>query len=263
MEYCEKGELFNRIIEEICLEDNEAAYYFYQLINGLEYMHKIGIVHRDLKPENLLINKNNILKIIDFGLSNYYDKNKLLSTPCGSPCYAAPEIISCQKYDGILVDIWNTGIVLYVMLCGSLPFNEKDRAELYKHKLKCQINFPEHLEKDALDLLKKILLNDPNKRITIEGIKKHPFYIKGRKEFIKKNPDLIKRLIRKKYENKNKKKERDSGKTEEKIRNTNIKKIMKVDREKRKMINHNLNVKNSDNNFLKIEKNNKNKINRK
>ena len=260
MEYCEKGELFNRIIEEICLEDNEAAYYFYQLINGLEYMHKIGIVHRDLKPENLLINKNNILKIIDFGLSNYYDKNKLLSTPCGSPYYAAPEIISCQKYDGILVDIWNTGIILYAMLCGSLPFNEKDRAELYKHKLKCQINFPEHLEKDALDLLKKILVNDPNRRISIEEIKKHPFYIKGRKEFIKMNPDLIKRL-RKKYVNRIQKKEIDFGKIEEKEGNKNIKKITKIDINKRKIIFPNLSFKGCDNNFIYRKKYNIRKLN--
>ena len=91
MEYCEKGELYNHIIEEICLNEKEASYYFYQLINGLEYLHKNGIVHRDLKSENLLINKNNILKIIDFGLSNYYDNRKLLSSRCGSP--------SCSRSD--------------------------------------------------------------------------------------------------------------------------------------------------------------------
>ena len=77
MEYCEKGELFNLIIDEIFLKENEAAYYFYQLINGIEYLHQKGIVHRDLKLKNLLLTKNNILKIIDFDLSNYYDKNKL------------------------------------------------------------------------------------------------------------------------------------------------------------------------------------------
>ena len=124
MEYCEKGELYDHIIEEICLNEKEAAYYFYQLINGLEYIHKNGIVHRDLKSENLLINKNNILKIIDFGLSNYYDSQKLLSTLCGSLSYAAPEMIKGKEYDGIMADIWSTGIILYAMLCGCLPFDD-------------------------------------------------------------------------------------------------------------------------------------------
>ena len=82
MEYCENGELFNLIVDETFLKENEAAYYFYQLINGIEYLHWKGIVHRDLKPENLLLTKNNILKIIDFDLSNYYDKNNPLSTSC-------------------------------------------------------------------------------------------------------------------------------------------------------------------------------------
>ena len=79
MEYCENGELFNLIVDETFLKENEAAYYFYQLINGVEYLHQKGIAHRDLKPENLLLTKNYILKIIDFDLSNYFDKNKTLS----------------------------------------------------------------------------------------------------------------------------------------------------------------------------------------
>ena len=142
MEYCEKGDLFEHIVDEICLDEKEAAYYFYQLINGLESLHKNGIVHRDLKPENLLINKNNILKIIDFGLSNYYENNKFLSTPCGSPCYAAPEMLSGTNYDGIPVDIWTTGIILYAMLCGCVPFDNEDRNILYKKIMKGKITYP-------------------------------------------------------------------------------------------------------------------------
>ena len=164
-EYCEKGELFNLIKENFCLEENEAAFYFFQLINGLEYIHKNGIVHRDLKPENLLITKNNILKLIDFGLSNYYDKNKLLSTPCGSPCYASPEVISGKNYDGTSVDIWNTGIILYVMRSGHLPFDDNIRADLYKKIVKCEMKFPEIFGEDVIDLLKKILVNNPKERI--------------------------------------------------------------------------------------------------
>ena len=84
MEYCSKGELFNYIVNKRRLNESEAAYFFYQLINGLEYIHSIGISHRDIKPENLLLTSNYILKIIDFGLSNYYEENlnKFLKTPC-------------------------------------------------------------------------------------------------------------------------------------------------------------------------------------
>ena len=192
MEYCEKGELYNHIIEEICLNEKEASYYFYQLINGLEYLHKNGIVHRDLKSENLLINKNNILKIIDFGLSNYYDNRKLLSSRCGSPSYAAPEVIEGKKYDGIMVDIWSTGIILYSMLCGCFPFNDDNKDILYEKIIKGHINYPDNLDEDAIDLIKKILVNEPKRRISLQNIKKHIFYQKGRKEFIKMYNNIIK-----------------------------------------------------------------------
>ena len=88
MEFCENGELFNYIVARQKLNEDESSYFFYQLINGLDYIHHKKIVHRDLKPENLLLGKGNILKIVDFGLSNNYEEEKLLSTPCGSPCYA-------------------------------------------------------------------------------------------------------------------------------------------------------------------------------
>jgi 5'-AMP-activated protein kinase catalytic alpha subunit len=83
----------------------------------------IIIIHkRDLKPENILINENKILKIIDFGLSNSYKNNVMLETPCGSPCYAAPEMLLGNKYSGLLIDIWSVGIILYAMIHGFLPF---------------------------------------------------------------------------------------------------------------------------------------------
>jgi len=254
-EYCEKGELFNLIREKFFLDDKEAAYYFYQLINGLESIHKHGIVHRDLKPENLLITKNNILKIIDFGLSNYYDKNKLLSTPCGSPCYASPEVISGKNYDGTLVDIWNTGIILYVMLCGHLPFNDDIRADLYKKIVKCEMKFPEIFGEDVIDLLKKILVNNPKERISIKEIKKHSFYLKGKKVFFKMNPDLIKRL-KKKYSNKIQEKNIDFGRKELKEENYKIK---KNGGKKRKIISKSLKVKVNENN-LENSQYNSNKI---
>ena len=183
MEYCEKGELYDYIVEKRKLKEEEAAYFYFQLINGLEYIHSKNIVHRDLKPENLLITNNNILKIIDFGLCNYYDINKLLSTPCGSPSYASPEMVSGNKYDGILIDIWCTGIILFAMLFGYLPFEAEDNYSLFKKIIKCEINYPKNISKTALDLMEKILVAEPEKRINISQIKKHPFYLEGKKIF--------------------------------------------------------------------------------
>ena len=194
MEFCEKGELFNYITKNIRLDENESAYYFYQLINGLEYLHSLNIAHRDLKPENLLLTKNNILKIIDFGLSNFSHMNKLLTTPCGSPCYASPEVVGGKKYDGNLIDIWATGIILFVMLCGALPFEGQTNEILFKKILQCKIEFPDYLSDISIDLLTKILEPNPEKRIPLKEIKKHLFYLKGREIFKKIHPHLLSKV---------------------------------------------------------------------
>ena len=194
MEYCEKGELYEYIVKKKRLNEDESACYYFQLINGVEFIHSKNIVHRDLKPENLLINKKNILKIIDFGLCNYHNINKFLSTPCGSPSYASPEMVSGKKYNGILVDIWCTGIILFAMLCGYLPFEANDNYSLFKKIIKCEIKYPTDLSNISLDLLKKIIVNDPAKRITIPEIKKHPFYLKGKKVFGRMHKEFLKYL---------------------------------------------------------------------
>ena len=183
MEYCQNGELFNRIVQKQHLNENEAAFFYYQIINGLEYIHQKNIVHRDLKPENLLLSKDDELKIIDFGLSNYSKLNMLLGTPCGSPCYASPEMVSGQKYDGYMIDIWSTGIILYAMTCGFLPFEDNDNEVLFLKILKCNINYPKYVGELSLDLMKKIIVPEPSKRITLEKIKEHPFYLKGKALF--------------------------------------------------------------------------------
>ena len=185
MEYCEGGELFNYIVKNRRLSDEESAFFFYQLINGLEYIHSLGIVHRDLKPENLLLTNEHLLKIIDFGLSNYFEKDQkeLLSTPCGSPCYASPEMVGGKKYNGFKIDIWSSGIILYAMLCGYLPFEDKDNDILFEKILECKFYFPKYISKNAKDLMEKILVTDPDKRISIAEIKNHPFYLKGKDFF--------------------------------------------------------------------------------
>ena len=87
-----------------------------QILSGVEYIHKNGIVHRDLKPENLLLDQNKNIKIVDFGLSNQYKSGERLKTACGSPCYAAPEMIAGKRYECVGVDVWSCGIILYILL---------------------------------------------------------------------------------------------------------------------------------------------------
>ena len=185
MEYCEGGELFNYIVKNQKLSEEETAFFFYQIINGVEYLHSKNIVHRDLKPENLLLCEGNILKIIDFGLSNFYNGN-YLSTPCGSPCYASPEMVSGNKYNGFNIDIWAIGIILFAMLCGYLPFEDDDNDILFQKILECKLNYPSHLSPLAKDIMKKILVTNPEKRIKIPQIKKHKFYLMGKKLYNKK-----------------------------------------------------------------------------
>ena len=181
MEYCKHGELFDYIVKKEKLTEEESSIFFYQLINGIEYIHSKGISHRDLKPENLLLAENKILKIIDFGLSHEFEGDELLKTKCGSPSYAAPEIICCPFYDGFKVDIWCCGIILYAMLCGYLPFEGDDNNLLFQNILNCDPEFPEFLSDLSKDIILQILNPDPETRITIDGIKKHKFYLKGKK----------------------------------------------------------------------------------
>ena len=201
MEYCEKGELFNYIVDNQKLKDKEASYFYYQLINGLEYIHSKGIVHRDLKPENLLIGKGKILKIIDFGLSNYFNGKNLLVTPCGSPCYASPEMVSGKKYNGFCIDVWSTGIILYAMLCGYLPFEDPDNDILFRKISAAILEYPDHLSENSIDLMNKILVTDPERRIKINEIMKHPFYLQGKEIFDKLHPEFMNNDKEKKNKN--------------------------------------------------------------
>lgn len=179
MEYAAGGELFNYIVNKRRLEDREASFFFSQIIQGIEYIHKNNIVHRDLKPENLLLNEQKQLKIIDFGLSNQYKSNQLLGTPCGSPCYAAPEMILGKRYSGLMIDIWSTGIILFAMICGYLPFEHKNNDKLYQKILECKLEIPDFVTPMCKDMILRILTLDPSKRIKLDEIKSHQFYKYG------------------------------------------------------------------------------------
>jgi len=176
MEYAQGKELYDYIVSKKRLQEIEACKFFQQIISGIEYLHKLRIVHRDLKPENLLLDHNKDLKIVDFGLSNLYAKNALLKTPCGSPCYAAPEMIAGKKYQGICVDIWSSGIILFAMICGYLPFDDNNNEILYKKITDGKFTIPTWVSDQGKDLLRKILNTDPNTRYTLQQIKSHPWF---------------------------------------------------------------------------------------
>ena len=198
MEYAEGGELFDYIIKKDHLSEDEARHIYHQIIDAIDYMHQMGICHRDLKPENILFDSTHTnIKIIDFGLSNLYYTNlnpfndaqssyeecdrDLLETPCGSPGYAPPEMVLGFSYNGLLTDIWSSGIILYAMLCGSFPFDDDSEQVLYSKIIKGFFEFPSeiYLTKEAKNLIKKILVVNPNRRANIEEIKNDPWFNKG------------------------------------------------------------------------------------
>jgi 5'-AMP-activated protein kinase catalytic alpha subunit len=177
MEYVKAGELFDYIVEKGRLGENEARHFFQQIVSGVEYCHRNMVVHRDLKPENLLLDARQSVKIADFGLSNVMRDGHFLRTSCGSPNYAAPEVISGRLYAGPEVDVWSCGVILYALLCGSLPFDDESIPNLFK-KIKGGIyTLPSHLSPSARDLIARMLLVDPLKRITIPEVRQHPWFV--------------------------------------------------------------------------------------
>lgn len=119
-----------------------------------------------------------MIKIVDFGLSNTYNKNEMLKTACGSLCYAAPEIIVGKEYFAFKVDIWSSGIILFTMICGYLPFEDPQTRKLYKKILKVNYTTPNYISESAKDLIRGILKTDPDTRFRIEDIKQHAGLIK-------------------------------------------------------------------------------------
>ncbi|XP_010551836.1 PREDICTED: SNF1-related protein kinase catalytic subunit alpha KIN10 [Tarenaya hassleriana] len=176
MEYVNSGELFDYIVEKGRLQEDEARNFFQQIISGVEYCHRNMVAHRDLKPENLLLDSKCNVKIADFGLSNIMRDGHFLKTSCGSPNYAAPEVISGKLYAGPEVDVWSCGVILYALLCGTLPFDDENIPNLFK-KIKGGIyTLPSHLSPGARDLIPRMLVVDPMKRMTIPEIRQHPWF---------------------------------------------------------------------------------------
>ena len=187
-EYISGGELQKYIQIQGRLNQNTIMKIFYQLILGISYLHNNNIIHRDLKPENILLTKNEEIKIIDFGLAiKLNNNNTLLKSQCGSINYCSPEIIKGEEYNGKLADIWSIGIILYYMNCGDLPFIGKNNKEIQKNIINCKIEYPSNIPFIIKDLLSKILVINPNNRISIKDIMKHTVFKHGKRIFMNDN----------------------------------------------------------------------------
>nr|KAG5703926.1 hypothetical protein BaRGS_008185 [Batillaria attramentaria] len=170
------------------LKEPEARKFFQQIISGVWYCHRHMVVHRDLKPENLLLDAQGGVKIADFGLSNMMHDGEFLRTSCGSPNYAAPEVISGKLYAGPEVDIWSCGVILYALLCGTLPFDDEHVPTLFR-KIKSGIfAIPDYLNKEVVSLLCHMLQVDPLKRATIKDIREHEWFKKDLPEYLFPSP---------------------------------------------------------------------------
>ncbi|XP_004600299.2 maternal embryonic leucine zipper kinase isoform X4 [Sorex araneus] len=177
LEYCPGGELFDHIISQDRLSEEEARVVFRQIVSAVAYVHSQGYAHRDLKPENLLFDECHKLKLIDFGLCAKPKGNKdyQLQTCCGSLAYAAPELIQGKSYLGSEADVWSMGILLYVLMCGFLPFDDDNVMALYKKIMRGKYEVPKWLSPSSILLLQQMLQVDPKKRISMRNLLSHPW----------------------------------------------------------------------------------------
>lgn len=179
------GELFDYIVQNGKMAEDKARKFFQQIVCAVEYCHRHKIVHRDLKPENLLLDDQLNVKIADFGLSNIMTDGNFLKTSCGSPNYAAPEVISGKLYAGPEVDVWSCGVILYVLLVGRLPFDDEYIPALFKKIAQGNYMVPNYLSQGAVRLIKKMLQVHPVNRITIQDIRQDPWFTKDLADYLK------------------------------------------------------------------------------
>ncbi|KAK9947199.1 hypothetical protein M0R45_012632 [Rubus argutus] len=181
MEYVKGGELFAKVAKGKLKED-QARKYFQQLISAVDFCHSRGVSHRDLKPENLLLDENEDLKISDFGLSALPEQLRndgLLHTQCGTPAYVAPEVLRKKGYDGSRADTWSCGVILFVLLAGFLPFQDENLMNMYRKVFKAEFECPPWFSTEAKRLVSKLLVSDPQRRITIPAIMRLPWFRRG------------------------------------------------------------------------------------
>ncbi|XBH92370.1 hypothetical protein VPH35_083509 [Triticum aestivum] len=181
MEYARGGELFAKVARGRLTED-AARKYFQQLVAAVAFCHSRGVAHRDLKPENLLLDEEGRLKVTDFGLAALPEQLRhdgLLHTQCGTPAYVAPEVLRKRGYDGARADMWSCGVVLYVLLCGFLPFQHDNYVKMYQKIFKGEYQMPPWVSGEARRLIGRLLAVDPAKRISIPEIMLTPWFKRG------------------------------------------------------------------------------------
>lgn len=176
-EYAKNGEIFDYLATHGRLSEPEARRKFWQILCAVEYCHDHSIVHRDLKAENLLLDGHMNIKIADFGFGNFFEAGEPLTTWCGSPPYAAPEVFEGQQYEGPQLDIWSLGVVLYVLVCGALPFDGPSLPVLRRRVLEGRFRIPYFMSEDCEHLIRRMLVLDPSKRLTIAQIKEHKWML--------------------------------------------------------------------------------------
>ncbi|CAO3646003.1 unnamed protein product [Mucor hiemalis] len=179
MEYVNGGQLLDYIISHGKLKEKQARRFARQILSALDCCHRNSIVHRDLKIENILISQSGNIKIIDFGLSNLFSPRSSLSTFCGSLYFAAPELLNAKAYTGPEVDVWSFGVVLYVLVCGKVPFDDQNMPALHEKIKRGVVDYPSHLSTDCKSVLSRMLVTNPTHRATISEITIHPWLNKG------------------------------------------------------------------------------------
>lgn len=190
MEYASGGELFDRICNAGRFSEDEARFFFQQLISGVSYCHSMQICHRDLKLENTLLDGSSTprLKICDFGYSKSAVLHSQPKSTVGTPAYIAPEVFSRKEYDGKIADVWSCGVTLYVMLVGAYPFEDPEDPRDFKKTitriLSVQYSIPSYvrISKECKHLLSRIFVSDPDERISMDEIKKHPWFLNSSSE---------------------------------------------------------------------------------
>ena len=176
LEYAQNGELYDFLVNRRFLKPDTAMKFFRQIIYGIDFLHSNSICHRDLKPENILLDENNNLKIADFGFARWMKTNTAI-TSCGSPHYAAPEVVKGAPYDGRAADVWSTGVILFALLAGYLPFDDPSIRTVLTKVKSGVFTFPDTIRiPEIKDLIKRILVVDPVQRLTIDQIKMHPAF---------------------------------------------------------------------------------------
>ncbi|KAG5839031.1 hypothetical protein ANANG_G00200610 [Anguilla anguilla] len=182
LEHVSGGELFDYLVKKGRLTPKEARKFFRQIISALDFCHSHSICHRDLKPENLLLDEKNNIRIADFGMASLQVGDSLLETSCGSPHYACPEVIRGEKYDGRKADVWSCGVILFALLVGALPFDDDNLRNLLEKVKLGVFHMPHFIPPDCQNLLQGMIEVDATKRLALEQIQKHMWYIGGKNE---------------------------------------------------------------------------------